>query len=65
MPLFGITFFPIYGLTVGINYIDSTLKGEEIVDREEHVLQFLLLFTVLNGSKGIRTYNLLPLKMAI
>ena len=62
MPLFGITFFPIYGLTVGINYIDSTLKGEEIVDREEHVLQFLLLFTVLNGSKGIRTYNLLPQK---
>lgn len=44
MPLFGITFFPIYGLTVGINYIDSTLKGEEMVDREEHVLQFLLLF---------------------
>ena len=44
MPLIGITFFPIYGLTIGINYIDSTLKGEEIVDREEHVLQFLLLF---------------------
>lgn len=44
MPIFGITFFPIYGLTIGINYIDSTLKGEEIVDREEHVIQFLLLF---------------------
>lgn len=44
MPLIGITFFPIYGLTIGINYIDSTLKGEEIVNKEEHVIQFLLLF---------------------
>ena len=44
MPLIGITFFPIYGLTVGINYIDSTLQGEEVVDQEEHVIQFLLLF---------------------
>lgn len=44
MPLIGITFFPIYGLTIGINYTDSTLQGEEIVDQEEHVIQFLLLF---------------------
>jgi hypothetical protein len=44
MPLIGITFFPIYGLTIGINYIDSTLQGEEVVDQEEHVIQFLLLF---------------------
>jgi hypothetical protein len=44
MPLFGITFFPIYGLTIGINYIDSTLQGTEVVDQEEHVIQFLLLF---------------------
>jgi hypothetical protein len=44
MPLIGITFFPIYGLTIGINYIDSTLQGTEVVDQEEHVIQFLLLF---------------------
>ena len=44
MPLIGITFFPIYGLTIGINYIDSTLQGAEVVDQEEHVIQFLLLF---------------------
>ncbi len=44
MPLIGITFFPIYGLTIGINYIDSTLQGTEVVDKEEHVIQFLLLF---------------------
>ena len=44
MPVFGITFFPIYGLTVGINYIDSTLQGSEVEDQEEHVVQFLLLF---------------------
>jgi len=37
-----ITFFPIYGLTIGINYIDSDLQGLERTDgMREHVFQIL------------------------
>ena len=40
----GITFFPIYGLTIGINYIDSDLQGLERTDgMREHVFQILIL----------------------
>ena len=45
MPLLGITYYPIYGLTVGINYIDDTLQQNDYIDnKERHALQFLLLF---------------------
>jgi hypothetical protein len=37
-----ITFFPIYGITIGINYIDSDLQGLERTDgMREHVFQIL------------------------
>ncbi len=39
-----ITFFPIYGLTLGINYIDNELQDVERTDgMREHVIQILLL----------------------
>ena len=39
-----ITFFPIYGLTIGINYIDSDLQDVQRTDgMREHVFQVLLL----------------------
>jgi hypothetical protein len=40
-----ITFFPIYGLTLGINYIDNELQDVERTDgMREHVIQILLFF---------------------
>lgn len=40
-----ITFFPIYGLTFGINYIDNELQGLQRTDgMREHVFQILLFF---------------------
>ena len=40
-----ITFFPIYGLTLGINYIDNELQGLQRTDgMREHVFQILLFF---------------------
>jgi hypothetical protein len=37
-----ITFFPIYGLTVGINYIDNELQDVQRTDgMREHVIQIL------------------------
>lgn len=45
MPLFGITFYPIYGLTIGINYIDDTLQQNDYIDnKERHALQFYYYF---------------------
>jgi dipeptide/tripeptide permease len=45
----GITFYPIYGITLGINYCDSTLMQTELEDgSEEHVIQILLLFFGIN-----------------
>ena len=38
-----ITFFPIYGITFGINYIDNELQEVERTDgMREHVIQILL-----------------------
>ena len=40
-----ITFFPIYGLTLGINYIDNELQDVKRTDgMREHVIQILLFF---------------------
>ncbi len=40
-----ITFFPIYGLTLGINYIDNELQDVERTDgMREHIIQILLFF---------------------
>jgi|13_taG_2_1085334.scaffolds.fasta_scaffold137809_2 hypothetical protein len=39
-----ITFFPIYGFVLGINYTDSYARGKEVTHYNEHQLQFLFLF---------------------
>ena len=46
---FAITIFPIYGLTIGINYIDSDLQGLERTDgMREHVFQILFFLVGVN-----------------
>jgi hypothetical protein len=45
-----LTFFPIYGCTVGISYTDSFTRGEEPTNHNTHQLQFLcFLFGVTIG----------------
>lgn len=44
-----ITFFPIYGITLGINYCDSTLQEIETPEGvEEHVIQILIFIFGIN-----------------
>jgi hypothetical protein len=44
-----ITFFPIYGITLGINYCDSTLQEIETEEGvEEHVIQILIFIFGIN-----------------
>jgi hypothetical protein len=45
-----LTFFPIYGLVLGVNYTDSYARGEDQSHYNEHKLQFLcLLFGITFG----------------
>jgi len=51
MKVFSVTFFPIYGLTFGVNYIDDTLAGVETEsNKETHTIQLLLGFFGFNFS---------------
>lgn len=45
-----ITFFPIYGFVLGINYTDSPTRGDQNSHYNEHQLQFLfILFGITIG----------------
>jgi hypothetical protein len=45
-----ITFFPIYGVVLGVNYTDSYARGKEPTHHNEHQLQLLcFLFGITIG----------------